>query len=101
MGEWNNFWDEIGRQPTLLSQQTQNFLLELIQFANRFTTKDRPELNIDAWLRIGWSSRESILEIVPLVESSSMAIAQEPASIRRNIDEWLAKGGYRMWDGRL
>ncbi len=102
MGEWNKISDPGHQeQRTILSQTTQNFLLELWLTAARSLPLGKREQIISAWQNVDWASRESIRKIVPFIERAYCASARSAFSVHRDVDEWLAKDGFRIREGKL
>ncbi|RYZ90312.1 MAG: hypothetical protein EOP04_04310 [Proteobacteria bacterium] len=101
MGEWNAI-SAPKTTPAIFSQETVNFLLELVLMADRFQRiLVHPEGFIKDWISIDWNSRESILEILPFVETAYLAIPETHSLILRDVDSSLKKDGYRIRDGKL
>ena len=101
MGSWNET-NERTKLPTIFSQTTVNFLLELILLADKFNRliHDR-EAFIADWLQVDWNSRESILTVLPFIETAYVAIPATHVEILRDVSAALGVDGYRIREGKL
>jgi hypothetical protein len=86
----------------LFSQATINFLLELILIAElkEPTITDRNAFIRD-WLAVDWTSRTSILPMIPLIEQAYARAPRVYGCVHRDVDMGLESDGYRIRDGKL
>ncbi len=102
MGEWNNLGTQRSQKTsTILSQTTQNFLLELLLSAPKSLLLRKREEIIADWQSIDWTTRDSIRKLVPVIERAYCGSPRSAFSVHRDVDEWLSKDGFRIREGKL